>query len=343
MRRQEIAKFLEMDTKPQPLICMYPSCANKPVSTHSVSRAWLKLISDERNRVVTLKPRYEAYFDSDASNLNKRPETSKLVTYNTKRLSTCYCFCSLHDGSVFNQIDNFQAFDMNRKSAFLLAYRSICHEICVKRQVCSRLSNISVPAHNADLLALLKTQLNFALECIGQIHENMQDAILQGSFRGTRYYAIVIDSVPDILCTGFFAPVDEENVTRQIRRTSYLDATNVNDQLALTIMPYHNDKGIIVLSWYGRSRRNREYIEKLNKMEKTQLLNCLFVSVFQYTENFYLHQSFWDSLSADKQESLHKRVESDINFNMTDSYQSVRSNTTKYVDWSVKKIRQNVL
>ena len=342
MRRQEITKFLEINTKPQPFICMYPSCKNEPVRTHSVSLAWLRLLSDDKNRVVTPRPRYEAYFDSDASNLNKRPETSKLVTYNIKRLSTCYCFCSLHDGSVFAQIDNFQTFDINKKSAFLLAYRSICHEICVKRQICSRLSNISAPAHSAHIWEMQKRQQASSLEFTSQDQNKMQDALRSDNFRDTRYYAIVINSVPDILCSGFFSPVDEENIRNQVYRSSWLYSPYANARLALTIMPYQKDNGIIVLSWYGKSRMNKEYIKKLGKMSRNKLPNHLFISVFQYMENFYLRQSFWESLSADKQKSLHKRFESDINFNMTDSYQSVRSNTTKYVDWSVEDIRRNV-
>ncbi len=342
MRRQEITKFLDVDYQPQPFICMYPSCENKPVRTHSVSRAWLQMISDERNCVVAPRPRYDAYFESDDSNFNERPIKSKLVAYNTKRLSTCYCFCALHDGSIFQKIDKFQAFQMNRTSAFLLAYRSICHEICVKRKIRSMLADVSVPADDADLLAFIESRHNFGLESISQIHESMQSAIVRGNFRGTRHFAIVIDALPDILCSGFFAPVDEENVTRQIRRASYLNAINVNDQLALTIMPYQNNKGIIVLSWYGKSRRNKEYIDLLKGMRESQLLNCLFVSVFQYMENYYLRPAFWDSLAADKQELLLKRFESDINPQMLDSYQSVRSNTTNYVNWSVVETMHNV-
>ena len=322
---------------------MYPSCNNKPVRTHSVSRAWLKLISDENNRVVTLRPRYETVFDSDASNLNARPEITRLGIYNTKRLSTCYCFCSFHDGSVFDQIDNIQAFDVNRNSAFLLVYRSICHEICVKRRVRASLSNFSVPAHSAYLWTSQISLLDFALECLADIHKQMQNALLRGSYRGTRYYAIIIDSVPDILCSGFFAPVDEEKVTGQIYRSSYLYSPNANDQIALTMMPYQNDEGIIVLSWYGKSRKNKEYIKQLDQMNRNLLPNHLFISVFQYMDNFYIRPSFWDSLSTEKHKSLHHRFESDFNPHMTDFYQSVRSNATKYVNWSVKEIRQNVL
>ena len=341
--RREFTKLLDRDTKPRPFICMYPACENKPVRTHSVSRAWLKLISDERNRVVALRPRYDTIFDSDASNLNAKPEITKLGIYNTKRLSTCFCFCSFHDGSVFDKIDNIQAFDVNKKSAFLLAYRSICHEICVKRGVLAGLSNVSVPANSAHLWESQKRLLDLALESLGRIHKHMQKAILRHSYRDTRYYAIVVDSVPDILCSGFFVPVDEENVTSQIYRASYPLSPNAKDRLALTIMPYHRNRGIVVLSWYGKSRKNRAYIKKLGKMNRNLLLNHLFISVFQYMENFFLRPSFWDSLSADKQKSLHKRFESDINPYMADFYQSVRSNATKYVNWSVREIRQNVL
>lgn len=343
MIKQEITKLLDRDTKPTPFICMYPSCENKPVRTHSVSRVWLKSISDENSRVVTLRPRYDYVFDSVASNSNRRPEITKLGTYNTKRLSTCYCFCSSHDGSVFDQIDNIQAFDVNRKNAFLLAYRSICHEICVKRRVRASLSDFPVPARSAHLWASQKRLLDLALERIGHTHKKMQNAILRDRYRGTRYYAIVVDSALDILCSGFFAPVDEENVTSQIYRSSYLNSPNANDRLALTMMPYHGNRGIIVLSWYGKSRTNTNYIKKLDKINKNLLPNYLFISVFQHMENFYLRPSFWDGLSADKQELLHRRFEADINLYMADFYQPVWSNATKYVNWPVEDIRQNIL
>ena len=251
-------------------------------------------------------------------------------------------FCSHHDGSVFDKIDNIQAFDVNRKSAFLLAYRSTCHEICVKRRVRASLSDFPVPAQSAHLWASQKGLLDLALERIGHIRKHMENALIRNSYSGTRYYAAVIESVPDILCSGFFAPVDEENVFGQIYRSSNLFSPNTNDRLALTFMPYHRNRGIIVLSWYGKSRTNTKYIKKLDKMKRNLFLNYLFVSVFQYMENFYLRPSFWDSLSADKQKSLHRRFEADINLYMADSYQSVRSNATKYVNWSVEDIRHNV-
>ncbi|MDE0608954.1 MAG: hypothetical protein OXH77_03445 [Anaerolineaceae bacterium] len=343
MEKQEIRKLLDRDTKPTPFVCMYPSCEKTPVRTHSVSRSWFKQISDEKNRAVALRTRYETYFDSDGSKRNTRREGTKLITYNTNRLSTCFCFCSFHDGSVFAGIDNFQDFEISKKSAFLLAYRSICHEICVKRQVHSNLSNVSIPAHDALIFEMQKRQQATALEFASQDHNEMEDALRRQDFRDTRYFAIVIDSVPDILCSGFFAPVDEENVRNQVVRSSWLYTPYANARLALTVMPYQRDNGIIVLSWYGKSRMNKDYIRTLRKMSRNTLANHLFVTVFQYLENFYLRPSFWDSLSEDKQESLHRRFEADINPAMTDTYQSVRSNTTKYVNWSVEDIKQNVL
>ncbi len=237
---------------------MYPRCENKPVRTHSVSRAWLKQISDENNRVVTPRTKHETFFSYDPSSTDTIPEFTKFGIYVTKKLSTCYCFCSSHDVSAFRTIDNLQDFDINRKSAFLLAYRSISQEICVKRRAYSNLSKISVPAHDIPQWEWNKNQQAFALECIGRIRKNMQNAILSDSYRDTRYYAIILESVPDLLCSGFFAPIDEENITNQVYRSSYLHSPNANDQLALTIMPYQNDKGIIILSWYGKSRKNKE-------------------------------------------------------------------------------------
>ena len=346
MSKRAFAIIQDRDAKPVPFVCMHPSCENKPVRTHSVSKSWLKQISDEHDCVVTSRDKHETFFASDVSTSNARRELSKFDKYATKKLSTCYCFCSSHDSSVFKKIDNVQDFNINRKTAFLLAYRSISHEMCVKRRLIAnmaKISKIEMPEFNANLWAWQKSHQEFALECLGHIHKNMQNAILRDNYRDTRFYAVVTDSVPDILCSGFYAPVDEEKLARQFHRSSYRNATSVNDQLALTIMPYQNDKGIVVLSWYRKSRRNKEHIEQLNKMKKSQLVNFLFTSVFHYMDNFFIRPSFWDSLSPDKQDSLHKHFESDVNLDMTDSYRSVRSDTTKYVNWSVEKIRQNVL
>ena len=343
MRKKEFAKVFDRDAKPAPFVCMYPSCEKDPVRSHSVSKAWLKSISDENSCVITPRIKYETFFDSSAPHKNSRPETTKFARYNTRRLSTCYSFCPSHDATVFNQIDNIQDFDISRKSAFLLAYRAISHGICDKRRHYAKLSNISVPTHMIHTWERFKNEQTFALECIGHIHEKMQNAILSDRYRDTRYYAIVLDSIPDILCCGFYSPVDEGNIWDQVYRSSYHYSPVANDQLALTIMPYQNDNGIIVLSWYGKSRKNKEYIKKLHKMKRNLLTNHLFISVFQYIENFYMRPSFWDNLPTDKQKSLHARFESDMNPYMTDLYLSVRSNNTKYVNWSVKDIKQKVL
>lgn len=342
MRQRSLQMILDKDAKPVPFVCMYPLCDNNPIRTHSVSRAWLKYISDDNNRVVVLRHNHETLFDEEAFNTNMKPEVTKFGIYSTKKLSTCYCFCARHDVSVFRDVDNVQEFDISRKSAFLLAYRSISHEICVRRRILAIQSDLSVPKHSVAQWELHKSNHAFALECIVHTHRNMQDAILNDSFRDSRYYVIVIDSVPEILCSGYFAPVDETNLLNQIYRTSYQHSLNTKDQLTLTIMPYQGDKGIIVLSWYGKSRNNKEYIKALDKMNSRVLLNHMFLSVFQYMDNFYIRPSFWDNLSADKQESLHKRYESDVNPYLADSYKSVKSNNTNYVNWSVKDVRHNV-
>ncbi len=78
-------------------------------------------------------------------------------------------------------------------------------------------------------------------------------------------------------------------------------------------------------------------------MNKDVLPNYLFVTVFQYMENFYIRPSYWENLSSDKQTSLHHRFESDENPYLADLYKSVKSNNTNYVNWSVKDVRHNVL
>ena len=171
---------------------------------------------------------------------------------------TAFALRTIHQS--LRKSSNVQDFNINRKTAFLLAYRSISHEMCVKRRLIANMAKISkveMPEFNANLWAWQKSHQEFALECLGHIHKNMQNAILRDNYRDTRFYAVVTDSVPDILCSGFYAPVDEEKLARQFHRSSYRNATSVNDQLALTIMPYQNDKGIVVLSWYRKSRKKQ--------------------------------------------------------------------------------------
>ena len=315
--------------------CLHPEapegCSGGIVSAHSIQlNGGLTKIA-ENGHVFTPVVSVEPYVSAQLRGIN--------------RASTFKGFCKLHDNRLFAPIED-RKLKLNRRSAFLLAYRGISREVHLKRRIETlnyepRLRNSEY--HHSELtlsdsMSRYKHTNSLALTPVSKIHDKMGTAITRKNFRNSFYFAIEFDRVPDILCNGStFIEVDFHG-----NRMQRLTQSKPLDLLSVSLLPYGNERGIAIISWYGKSSVNHRFIKSLYSLSPLQIPNAIVRLVFQHFENIYFAPRWWNALSSVVQRSLLERFETSFNpFKMLDI--DLRPDGYNYVDWkAVGKPRTNL-
>ena len=254
-----------------------------------------------------------------------------------KRASTFKGFCSRHDNELFAPIED-RKLTVNRRSAFLLAYRGISKELHLKRRIATLDYESRIRARKykhadteiANSLSRYQIVNGLALSQVLKVHSKMGTAITGNSYRSTFFYAIEFDKVPDILCNGStFIEVDFHG-----NRIQKLTQVKSMDLLSFSLLPYGNERGIAIFSWFGKSSVNNKFLKSLNSLSRRDLPNAIVRLVFQHFENTFIAPHWWNELPTNTQKSLLGRFESSFNpFKMMNI--DLRSDGNYYVDWKV--------
>lgn len=140
-------KFLDIVKKSKKKgTCQFPDCQNISIQAHSISKSLLKVIS-ENGKVVVLK--------NNMFNVRSPGGSVHAQLDGINTATTFPGFCSCHDNSLFESIDN-NCFDYTRKQAFLYAYRLIAKEIIRRQQSLDWFPNIKMtnPSIQSELNGL---------------------------------------------------------------------------------------------------------------------------------------------------------------------------------------------
>ena len=161
-----------------------------------------------------------------------------------KQASTFTGYCGLHDNDLFTPIEK-HALKINEHHAFLLAYRSMAKELYNNRSG-SPFFVFNANAHKSPdpevkTIAGIYVESDEDNELIMrdfEIFAKMGIALSEGNFDETRYFAIELNRVPDILCSGTtniefdFGGNRLQSVTQEERQGSdYLVRTSFQKQL----------------------------------------------------------------------------------------------------------------
>lgn len=305
--------------------CLHPEapngCEGGIVSAHSIQlNGGLTTIAED-GHVLTPVVYVEPYVSVQSKGI--------------KRASTFKGFCKLHDNRLFAPIEDTRL-TVNRRSAFLLAFRGISREVYLKRRIETleyepKLHNNKSPHSEltiGEALSRYKHTNRLAQRPFLELHTKMGAAITRKNFRNTFYFAIVFDRAPDILCSGStFIEVDFHG-NRLQRRTQ----SKPLDILSVSVLPYDNDRGIVLFSWYGKSSVNLRFIKSVYSISRLQIPDAIVRLVFQHFENIYFAPRWWHALSSVMQRSLLERFESSFNpFKMLDI--DLGPDDHSYVDW----------
>ena len=315
--------------------CLHPKsptdCKGKIVKAHSVQRKLLKTIANKTHFVY--KP-----------DLSKTDSLTMMKLRGIKQASTFTGYCAYHDDKLFAPIEK-HALELSEHHAFLLAYRSMGREIHVNEDYGS-LSYILFPETPAISNPGEHPISGIFWEFEGNDNPYLKDfevfarmgvAYLEGDFGETRYYAIELDSVPGILCSG------TTNIEFDFNGNRLQSATQINSQdlITLSLLPYRNKYGVAILAWYGESGVNERFVKSLASLPTYDIPDAIVRFIFQHFDNFFASPRWWDNLSATAQQRLLERFESTF---YAESYVFIDlgSDDWSYVDWNITGVKTNL-
>ena len=305
--------------------CLHPnastnSCSSKFGKAHSVQRRKLAKIA-ENGHVLQF-------------NENRMSGAPSMRRVGIKQASTFYGFCKYHDDRLFAPIEK-KPLNLNEHHALLLAYRSISIHIYYKRRCVTANFFRTVPKHLIVPSALVEYEKSIRvgaarlLKMAEPIYKKMGKSILNKNYSDTNYFAIKLNTVPDILCS------DASIINFGFQGTLVREKPKPLDLITCSLLPYEKH-GVIVFAWYGKNTTNENFILSLRRLREHEVPDAIVRFLFRYASNFFIAPKWWNQLSEDKQHSLlNKAVDwSPIVDFTADGY--------SYVDWEIINVETNL-
>ncbi len=326
--RQEIRRAIRDGHKIKE--CLHPeapdNCEGGIIKAHTVQKSGSLRKIAEKSHVLTPTIDINFNFSMEKIGINKA--------------STFTGFCKFHDNKLFAPIED-RPLELNRRHAFLLAYRCLSKELYNKRRnieidISNNLNNSKVASLIGEADRSFKADTSRALETDMSVFDKMQNAIKKHNYRETKYFAFEIDTVPEIMCSGV------TNANYDFNKTKLQDVAGSDplELISLSLLPYSNH-GVAVFAWYGKSKVNRKLIDSLISLSNKHILDAIVRFIFHYFENFFVAPSWWNQLPDNKKHSLSKRFESSFD-PKTFPYVDMTPDGIEYVDWKVTGIKTNL-
>lgn len=290
-------------------MCLHPKanegeCRGNIVKAHTVQRASLSKIA-ENGHVYA--------FQGDAALF--QPGSGKIHSIvpqkvGIQKASTFTGFCGKHDNDTFRAIEEHR-FKFCPEHAFLLGYRALCRELFAKKAIL-RMKDLYRDADRGKPLGAQIQIQRFAGAFIAGTqagHDDMQkikteyDRILERrDFSQVRYYTVLFDEYPDILCSGGFWP-EYDFTGRKVQEPLAENPEAIHFSLITT-----EQAGAAIFTWLERKGISEEFIKSLDLISNVDLPHAITRFIFEYFENTYLRPSWWENLSGDVRRQLHHRM-----------------------------------
>lgn len=283
-----------------------PTICNQIIQAHSIQKSGI--ISEiARNQHI-----YE--FSADLGDMIKHNRIEpKLIGIN--KASTFSGFCNFHDTETFKPIETSQI-QINNEHIFLIAYRSLCKEIYAKKYQINTLSFIKKGDRGLNELQQLihqklvytyETGVQAGLNDLLKIKNIYDQILLNKNFQRIKYYAIQIDSIPEIVCSGnIFVEMDFQGNILQTNNEIENLAKNL-DRVSFSIL-MSNKNGIIVFSCLDTETKSITFFKSIEKLPDNDLPNAIVRFAFEFFENTFMAPDWWDNLQKEDKDKIIKRM-----------------------------------
>ena len=250
-----------------------------------------------------------------------------------RKASTFNGFCNYHDDQLFAPIEK-RSLTLNRENALLLAFRGMSIHMYYKRRrnetdLFDNIPNHLIPLELKRNDEMIRFGLNRLLHFAEQTYDQMGKAILQRHFSNAYYYALILDRVPDVLCSE--ASIINFGFDGSLVREKLQPC----DFMTLSLLPYRQSFGIAIFAWHGKCKTNENFLRSLMSLGKREVPDAILGFVFHHLKNFYFAPKWWGQLSEEKKSCLMNKA---VNRNLVPDLVVDGNN---YVDWKVKDIRSS--
>lgn len=323
-------------------LCLFPrdsisECSGDIAKAHTVQRAALAKIA-ERGHV------YAFEFDDNA--FSTRCEKEKAFALRRKgigRASIFTGFCAKHDNEIFRDVED-KGFICCAKHAFLLGYRALCREVFLKRALVetsdlhrkvdsgrSLLTQIAIQQFLSPFLAGAQAGYND----LSRIKTEYDRILREDDFRRIKYYAIIFDRCPDVLCSGAFFPVYDFSGV-QLQKLDVPGAESV--QFSMVAIKNH---GVACFTWLEESGVSEKFVNSLHRIKDSELPSAIVRFAFEYFENTYFRISWWDNLLEGEQKRLHQRMAMVNSITVEAQPNGLIDDGVRPVNWTVVERKTN--
>lgn len=313
--------------------CLHPlapsDCKGEIVKAHTIQRKGALSTIATNGHVLTVE------FDPDLED----GRFAKVHKRGVRQASTFTGFCSKHDKELFAPIEDGRL-QLNRRHMFLLAYRAMSRERFAKlRQAEFDESHVLASPLSEVFIAWMRTGAEFAIQD-QVVFDNMGKALLKNNYRGTNYFVVEFDRIPDLLCSG------GPNVTYDFHGNMIqnMDQEPYRQKpfeiITVSLLPFGAEGGIAAFAWYGKSNVNRRFIKSLHQLPNSKMPDAIVSFIFVNLENIYFAANWWNSLPTHSKEELLDKFE-DISGHETPFYDICLADNS-YVDWKVTGIKTNL-
>lgn len=278
-------------------------CSANIIKAHTVSKsANLKPIS---------KNDHVYCFQVNVGGMIKANGKLTIEKKSIKKTSIFHGFCSKHDSKLFEKID--LNFEISNEHIFLNYYRTLTRELYIKeKNSVFQSGKMKEYDKGMSLIDQIMYQSQISGMSMGTdvgkrdlkiIKSILDKKLISQDYDRIKYYAIIIDSVPDIMSTGVWV-VSSDFENNKLADLSILE--NSYNSMSVSTLLYSDDKGILLFSWEDSVNCPEciQFIETLNKLSDDDKIKAIVYWLFAVNENIYFSPDWWEALQPSKQEQI---------------------------------------
>jgi hypothetical protein len=330
--------------------CMAPEsmkkeCSKKIIKAHTISKSRnLKAIA-ENGHVLTYKV-------NSIFKLLKNDGNISIEEIGINNASIFKGFCSYHDKELFSCIED-EDMIFSNKQIFMIAYRSICNELHIKKADLKQKKFILDYIRDKvtlDFFTSLKEHMGYyingiklAINDLNKVKKIYDQILLEDrDYDKINYYIIKINKTPDVLVSGNW--IADKNFDGQKLIDLSDESVNFN---SLNVSSIVTEKGgAFVFSWIDSkelvSNNIYNFIRSFNKLDSKLKVNILPKFIFAHFENTYFSPSWWNFLTQEQK----KLIEKDIHFIYSNStylfHKNLDKNYNNIFNFDILEIKTNL-
>lgn len=295
-------------------MCLHPeasnsTCSSGTIKAHTIQKAGgLSAIADD-GHVISVKVAFERITRTQGEVIP--------APIGIKNASTFMGFCSYHDNSMFEPIEN-NSFTLNQEAAFLLAFRALTYEYQMKKNAVRSIEIL----RESDRGKTFQEQVFIQSELHERIKGTMKgvsdgrkwksqydEMYLNSDFGSMPHYSIEFDGKLPFVCSGGFHPEVDFNG----KRLQSLSQQNVDFEHVCLNVSVLGGKTFLAFGWYGSEGGPAErFVKSFKSIKTTGKANAALILAVEQLENIYFNPSWWNGLSDISKNHLIERMKSGL-------------------------------